>query len=542
MKFGDKLISLRKKHGLSQEELAAKLNVSRQSVSKWESNNTYPETDKIVQICNIFDCRMDDLINDKVSDVTQCERKNKNNFTVIFDSLLEFITKSINMFSNMKFTSGLKCVIELFVLAVCLFAGVMIISELGSAIIMKLFIFMRNSYYWEMREIVSAILQIIGVCFSAIVLVHTFKIRYLDYYDQVILEEKNKEKKNESTKDENKDKKSTWRNFKFNLKKEPKVVIRDEKHTTFAFLTVISKVIIWMVKFFVAMFALSFVATLVCLVCCFVLSVYLSGYSVMFIGADIGILAAIIINIIVLLLMIYFIINKKTNLKVMCYVFLGSLVLMGIGAGIGFIGFTEFKVIDGTDYQGKTIQKTKYVNVEENMVIYTDTDDGYTMTIDDKMSDKTIKVVGTQAKDFYKEINTYNGDYYGMNYMHVSNYSYLEFDTFMKLLMKDLKNKTLRSYYAPDAGKIEIVCNEKVAKMLIDNAEKIHLVDYEKTDSGYSVKDYRQKIESDSNCNLKYNAVTGKYTYDENCVCEKKVIETPLGEKIDFDCFYKTYE
>ena len=53
MKFGDKLIQLRKKKNLSQEELAEKLGVSRQSVSKWESNNTYPETDKIVQICNI---------------------------------------------------------------------------------------------------------------------------------------------------------------------------------------------------------------------------------------------------------------------------------------------------------------------------------------------------------------------------------------------------------------------------------------------------------------------------------------------------------
>ena len=95
MKFGDKLIQLRKKNGLSQEELASKLNVSRQSVSKWESNNTYPETDKIVQICNLFDCRMDDLINDKISDIEQIDRKNKNNLFLIFDSLLEFITKSI---------------------------------------------------------------------------------------------------------------------------------------------------------------------------------------------------------------------------------------------------------------------------------------------------------------------------------------------------------------------------------------------------------------------------------------------------------------
>jgi len=77
MKFGDKLIVLRKKNGMSQEELAEKLGVSRQSVSKWESNNTYPETDKIVQIANLFDCSMDDLINDKITDVEQSLRKNK---------------------------------------------------------------------------------------------------------------------------------------------------------------------------------------------------------------------------------------------------------------------------------------------------------------------------------------------------------------------------------------------------------------------------------------------------------------------------------
>ena len=107
MKFGDKLILLRKKKGLSQEELAEKLGVSRQSVSKWESNNTYPETDKIVQICNIFECSMDDLINDKVTDVEETLRKNKNNLNYVFDSLLEFITKTVSMFSKMTFASGL---------------------------------------------------------------------------------------------------------------------------------------------------------------------------------------------------------------------------------------------------------------------------------------------------------------------------------------------------------------------------------------------------------------------------------------------------
>ena len=46
MKFNEKLIKLRKEKGLSQEGLADKLDVSRQSVSKWESGQTYPEIDK----------------------------------------------------------------------------------------------------------------------------------------------------------------------------------------------------------------------------------------------------------------------------------------------------------------------------------------------------------------------------------------------------------------------------------------------------------------------------------------------------------------
>mgnify|MGYP003302812775 CR=1 FL=1 len=55
MKFGDKLIQLRKKNGLSQEELAAKLNVSRQTIYKWETNLAIPRADHIVAIVKLFD-------------------------------------------------------------------------------------------------------------------------------------------------------------------------------------------------------------------------------------------------------------------------------------------------------------------------------------------------------------------------------------------------------------------------------------------------------------------------------------------------------
>ena len=50
MIFADKLIRLRKKMGLSQEELAFKMNVSRQAVSKWESTQSNPDLDNVLQL------------------------------------------------------------------------------------------------------------------------------------------------------------------------------------------------------------------------------------------------------------------------------------------------------------------------------------------------------------------------------------------------------------------------------------------------------------------------------------------------------------
>ena len=64
MTFSDKLIALRKKEGWSQEELAERLNVSRQSVSKWESAQSMPDIDKILQLSSLFSVTTDCLLKD----------------------------------------------------------------------------------------------------------------------------------------------------------------------------------------------------------------------------------------------------------------------------------------------------------------------------------------------------------------------------------------------------------------------------------------------------------------------------------------------
>lgn len=62
MSFRDNLQHLRATRNLTQEQLAMLLGVSRQSVTKWESERAYPEMDKLLKLCSIFDCTLDELV------------------------------------------------------------------------------------------------------------------------------------------------------------------------------------------------------------------------------------------------------------------------------------------------------------------------------------------------------------------------------------------------------------------------------------------------------------------------------------------------
>lgn len=68
MKTGEKIARLRKENNYTQEQLAALLGVSRQSVSKYESGVTYPETDKLICLSELFGCTVDYLLKDDVEE------------------------------------------------------------------------------------------------------------------------------------------------------------------------------------------------------------------------------------------------------------------------------------------------------------------------------------------------------------------------------------------------------------------------------------------------------------------------------------------
>lgn len=104
MKFDENLYNLRKTQKISQEKLAEKIGVSTQSVSKWENGTAYPEMNRIFELCKIFHCKLNDLVNDNILDFDSLDKEVKMSvvkFNKEKQNKLKIVSKTISIFSKM---------------------------------------------------------------------------------------------------------------------------------------------------------------------------------------------------------------------------------------------------------------------------------------------------------------------------------------------------------------------------------------------------------------------------------------------------------
>lgn len=80
MNFSENLQTLRKERGWTQEQLAELLQVSRQAVTKWESGQSSPDLERIMQICQLFDCDLNTLVQGTIPTATQTEQYSYETF------------------------------------------------------------------------------------------------------------------------------------------------------------------------------------------------------------------------------------------------------------------------------------------------------------------------------------------------------------------------------------------------------------------------------------------------------------------------------
>lgn len=116
MEFSNRLYELRKQKGLSQEELANKLNVTRQTISKWEVGDSTPDMEKLVAISDLFGISLDELVIGKEASKTEIENTKKPSkiCTTETKKVVEKALKMIGIFAAIILTIDIISMIVYF--------------------------------------------------------------------------------------------------------------------------------------------------------------------------------------------------------------------------------------------------------------------------------------------------------------------------------------------------------------------------------------------------------------------------------------------
>ncbi|MGM9849361.1 MAG: helix-turn-helix domain-containing protein [Bacilli bacterium] len=427
MKFSDNLKKLRKDMNLSQEDLADKLGVSRQSISKWESGVVYPEMDKMVQLCKIFNLSMDDLLNNDVVEVKNTKEA-KSSINKFIDSFFKYVNKTIKMFSSMSFKEKFKCLFEQFLIVFCLIVVFLIIGLIGDIVVTNLFSFLSYTAHRIVFHIFESIYVIAYLVLAIILVLYIFKIRYLDYY--VIEESEKKVVKNGENNE--------------------KVIIRDPRHSEYRFINYIAKVFVICVKLFVSMFGVMFCFSLVFFALCLVLSFLIVKSGLLFLGVIIGLVSLVVMNYVVLNFIYDFVFNHKSKKSLLAVMFVGSLFVLGCGIGLSLIGVSNFEIISADSAYSDI--RTEYIDMNDDITFT-----GYNFVFKES-DDNNIKITYKNTKNC-EVIKSVSENVYSFYY----DYDY-EFN-FIKKIIRDVND---RKIYMDYDCMIEVSSN----KSNIDKLEK----------------------------------------------------------------------
>ena len=506
--FAENLRRIRKENNLSQEQLADKLGVSRQSVSKWESQQAYPEMDKVIQLCNMFNLNIDELLNKDIKEVRE-EKESKNRVNKYLDDFLGFITKTVDMFSSMKARNVVKCIFEQLIIMFMLIIVFHILDSIGGSIIGNLVNIMPYKAYRFILAVFEIAFIIIYVFVSIVVMIHIFKIRYLNYYESSKKEDKVDDTKEEKINDEVKEVTSKE---EASSKKE-KVVIRDPKDSEYGFVNGLLKCILIFIKFCFFFVFIGFACSLIGLTAALFICIYHIFISKIFVGAVLAILGCIAINIIFLSLLYSFLFNRKFHFKSLFILFLVSLGLCGIGGATAFLSVTNFKIVDREFSLNDSVEKV--YPYSDNLALVNR--GNYTFKIDNSLNNDVKIIVEYNNEVDEIEITEHSGN--NTKGIYIDNNRPIRYDFFFfyREAIKRLKQNEILNFIYIDYD-VTIYTSENNIKNIIKNTTNKRYSVLSHSNDEYNLYiDYRGSYNT---CYLKdgyYNVCTDVYgDYDED--------------------------
>lgn len=471
MKFSEKLIKLRKQNKMSQEQLADMLDVSRQSVSKWESGTTYPEMDKLLTMCKIFKCSLDELTNDEITDI-DFEDKRKGN--IIFD-ILDMIIKTFEMFRCMNFKQTVGCLGSMFILSIILLffkLPVDYIINLGNSIIRFLDPFqniIQGIWYFLMN------LAYIVIC--ATILIYVFKKRYLDNFNYSV---------NEKIVSKNID------DDKVIVESKPEIIIKSEKSNGFfKFVTSMALILIKAIFF---MMLIPFIFTFFFLFASLIISIILLFKGVLYLGVILGIIFCIILNYVILEIGYNFLFNRKMMIKRIFVMIIVSLAGAGISLGIFFYEASITKFIDEAPV---TLQKSlvEEYNMSDNLYFlgnYVFYGEDIHYEINEEMKDKVKVKIEYNDKYRKPDLTLYEAGGIGIYPFEktINNYNI----ELLNFVIKDLKNKEIHNYSKLFDFKIIVISSAQNIEKIKNNTKQ-KILEREKAEEERNKQEERERYE-----------------------------------------------
>lgn len=452
MNFCNNLQKLRKKMNMSQEQLAEALGVTRQSVSKWGSGASYPEMDKLVALCKIFNCELDDLVNKNIDEVKDLS-SSKKIIISFFKSIGDALTKTIKMIENFSFRELIKFICQICIIIIVIAICSIPFTILNSAISE---IFYGYIGFNIINSFIHFILTLIYSTFAIVAFFYIYKVKFLD-----------------SIEIQNNDSKTIINEEDKKVFKKEKFVIKSNRIGILDFLMTLS---IWFLKFIFIVFMFPTVCMLIFMIICFIILIILIFKGLFLLGPILITLSISVFSIIILEILFNFIVNKSTNFKKVFIVCISSIVVSSIGTGFSIWYLTNLEIIDNVSSQYKINTKEEIIPMNDNLLIH-DNYYGNIEYIEDNNIDNSVRIVVDYYKPIYsiKIINENNSIY-----IHLLNPKIVKVKKYVDEFINDLKSNKIYNYDKLSEVKVKVYATRDNINKIKFNKENISN-DYDNT-------------------------------------------------------------
>lgn len=486
MRFNEKLQQLRKENKLSQEQLADMLDVTRQSVSKWESGTTYPEMDKLITMCKIFKCSLDDLTNDEVEINQNVKQNNSGLIGNIINGIIEIIDKSVKMFSSMDAKHIVGVIVSLFILGcfLCFLRIPFVYLEEGfSRIVLNI---PNSGISGAFMGLFNMVLDIVFFVLYVLAFVYIYKVAYLDKFDYSTDQNEGHDSKAEH-----------GDSVGEKVVKEIKPVHRNDERNNSLF-SFFGNMIIWFFRLMVGFCLMPFVISLVGLFASLVVVIVIISEGITYFSVILGIIFAIILNVWLLEVGCVFVFNKKASFKRLLFTFFIGVAGMGVSLGMLALEVSNTTYIDEVPSEFELVSTEKEIMMSDELKLHWANYYSYlNYEVDENLTDKIV-IKMEYYIDISNPVVDLNEDDTIEIHHYYSNGFFIE-KRIWEVLKKDLAKKEVRNYGDLHSVRVTIVSNEENIATLKENTKKhkdeAYKLEYSCSGFEIEINNYQNRIE-----------------------------------------------